>query len=80
MVPPDELDAAVEDLARTIASKSSYAVALGKESFYRQRALSLGDALAYTGTLIPLNLSHPGRAGRQSPPSWKSARRSGAGR
>ncbi|PWC54640.1 enoyl-CoA hydratase [Azospirillum sp. TSO22-1] len=58
VVPADELDAAVDELARTIASKSSYAVALGKESFYRQRGLTLGDALAYTGTLIPVNLQH----------------------
>ncbi len=58
VVPVDELDGAVEELARTIASKSSYAVSLGKESFYRQRGLTLGDAFAYTGTLLPVNLQH----------------------
>ena len=38
-VPAEELDSRVEALARQIASKSPYAVAMGKRSFYRQLEL-----------------------------------------
>src|SRR5438034_4097884 len=43
VVPPAELTAAAMTLARQIAGKSALVVAIGKEAFYRQAELSLGD-------------------------------------
>jgi enoyl-CoA hydratase/carnithine racemase len=59
VVPPEELDAVVAELAATIASKSSYTVSLGKQSFYRQGGLSLSDAYAYVSDLVEVNMLHP---------------------
>jgi enoyl-CoA hydratase/carnithine racemase len=52
VVPPDALDAEVETLAKTIASKSSAVIASGKQLFYRQLQLSLGDAYGIAGHAI----------------------------
>jgi len=43
-VPADQLDAAVQELADLIASKSPYTVALGKRGFNRQLAMTRSDA------------------------------------
>lgn len=47
IVPEADLDAATDELAQLIASKSSYTVAIGKESFYRQLPLDLPTAYDY---------------------------------
>ena len=52
VVSPDELDAEVERLARCVASKSPAAIASGKQLFYRQLELSLGDAYRVAGHAI----------------------------
>ncbi len=52
VVSPEALDAEVETLARSIASKSSAAIASGKRVVYRQLELSLGDAYAMAGHAI----------------------------
>ena len=52
VVPPETLDADVETLARCIASKSSAVIASGKQVFYRQLELSLGDAYDLAGHAI----------------------------
>jgi enoyl-CoA hydratase/carnithine racemase len=44
VVPPDELEAATEELAQRIASASSLTVGLGKRAFYRQIDLGLDAA------------------------------------
>ena len=44
VVPPEALDAEIETLARSIASKSSAVIASGKQLFYRQLERSLGEA------------------------------------
>jgi enoyl-CoA hydratase/carnithine racemase len=49
---PEALDAEVEALARLIASKSSAAIASGKQVFYRQLEMPLGEAYAVTGHAI----------------------------
>jgi len=46
VVSPDELDAAVEELARRIASKSAVAVSMGKSLFYQQLERPLNEAYA----------------------------------
>lgn len=51
-VPAEELDGRVEALARQIASKSSYAVAMGKRSFYRQLELDRRQAYDHVNELM----------------------------
>src|SRR5712671_4191206 len=46
VVPRAELGAATMDLARQIAAKSAFTVAIGKEAFYAQAELGLADAYA----------------------------------
>src|SRR5438067_6221446 len=47
VVPVDELDAAVDDLAATLASNSPLILRLGRESFYRTLDMDPDDALGY---------------------------------
>jgi enoyl-CoA hydratase/carnithine racemase len=56
VVPDDELDAAVDALATTIAAKSSAVVAIGKEAFHRQVELPVADAYRLTGEVMVRNL------------------------
>lgn len=58
VVEADQLDAAIDELAREIASKSTYTLALGKSAFYRQLQMSLSDAYAYAGELVVRNMMH----------------------
>jgi enoyl-CoA hydratase/carnithine racemase len=55
-VPEDQLDAAVDELARKIASKSPLTLKVGKEAFYRQAELGLDEAYAYTAAVMVHNL------------------------
>lgn len=59
VVPPEELDSAVQSLAEEIASKSTYTLALGKQGFYRQLQMSISDAYEYAGQLAARNMTHP---------------------
>lgn len=58
VVGADRLDAAVDELAREIASKSTYTLALGKRAFYRQLQMSMPDAYEYAGELVARNMMH----------------------
>lgn len=58
VVEPEGLDAAVDELAEEISSKSSYTLALGKEAFYRQLNMNLSDAYEYSGELIVRSMAH----------------------
>ena len=51
-VDPDALDDRILEIAREIAGKSSHAVAMGKESFYRQLEMDVPDAYAMVDELI----------------------------
>lgn len=53
VVPDEELDAAVGELAAKIASKSSAAVSRGKRSFHAQYDLDRADAYAHVEGVIP---------------------------
>lgn len=79
VVPPAELEAATHELAQKIAAKSSHAVRLGKEMFYRQLPLDLSEAYAYASERMACNMdSHDAREGidafiEKRKPSWKDA-------
>ena len=62
---PEALDAEVETLARCIASKSSAVIASGKQLFYRQLELSLGDAYGMAGHAIACDFFARRRQGRR---------------
>jgi enoyl-CoA hydratase/carnithine racemase len=77
VVPPDALDAEVAALAALIASKSPAAIASGKQLFYRQLEMPLGEAYAIAGHAIACDfLGDDGREGVDAflgkrPPRWK---------
>src|SRR5206468_11341867 len=50
-----ERDAAIA-LAQQVALKSAYTVKLGKEAFYRQLEMSLGDAYHYASQVMTENM------------------------
>ena len=56
VVPADELDAAVEDLVRTILAKPRAAIAMGKELFYQQRELGLEGAYQLANQAMACNM------------------------
>ncbi|WP_207478938.1 enoyl-CoA hydratase [Arenibaculum pallidiluteum] len=56
VVPPDALDAAVEDLAASVAAKSPLTLRIGKEAFYHQAEMSLEEAYAYASRVMAENM------------------------
>lgn len=56
IVSAGELGAATTALARQIAAKSAFTVAVGKEAFYRQAELGLADAYRYAGEVMTQNM------------------------
>jgi len=56
VVPPEELDAAVAELTRSISGKSRAAVTAGKRVFYRQLEMGLAAAYAYAGEEMARNM------------------------
>ncbi|MEX0697059.1 MAG: enoyl-CoA hydratase [Dongiaceae bacterium] len=71
------LDAAVAELAATIAAKSPLVLAIGKEAFYEQIDLALADAYAYAGEVMATNmLARDAGEGidaflEKRPPAWR---------
>jgi enoyl-CoA hydratase/carnithine racemase len=71
------LDDAVASVAKEIADKSTFTVALGKQSFYRQLDMDLGNAYEYAGELVVRNmLAEDAAEGiaafiEKRPPQWK---------
>ncbi len=55
-VPSGELRAAVDALARQIAGKSAFTVAIGKEAFYRQAELDLASAYRFAAEVMTTNM------------------------
>ena len=76
VVPDGQLDAAVADLAATIADKSPLVLSIGKEAFHRQRELPLDEAYAYTADVMVRNLEAADAAEGiaafldKRPPTW----------
>ena len=56
IVPAGELRAATDALARQIAAKSAFTVAIGKEAFYRQAELDLAEAYRFTAEVMTRNM------------------------
>jgi enoyl-CoA hydratase/carnithine racemase len=81
VVSPEALDAEVETLARCIASKSSAVISSGKQLFYRQHDLSLGDAYGMAGHAIACDFfTEDGKEGVDAflgrrAPRWKNRTR-----
>ena len=77
VVSPEALDAEVETLATRIASKSSAAIATGKQVFYRQVEMPLGEAYSLAGHAIACDFfTEDGREGVDAflgkrAPCWK---------
>lgn len=77
VVAPDGLDAEVQALATLIASKSAAAIASGKQVFYRQLEMPLGDAYAVAGRAIACDFfTEDGKEGVDAflgkrPPQWR---------
>lgn len=59
VVPPDELDAAVDDYVSAIASSSGTVIGLGKQAFYRQVGLGQPEAYRLAGEVMASNASMP---------------------
>ena len=55
-VPADQLEASTAELARTVATKLSAAVKIGKSAFYEQMQMDLDAAYAYTGQVMVENM------------------------
>lgn len=77
VVPADQLDAAVDELAAKLAAKPPATVAAGKRGFYQQMDMNLEQAYALAGKVISSDFAHPeGREGMNAfiekrDPSWK---------
>ena len=56
VVPDQDLDAAVAELAGRIVAKSPLTLAIGKEAFYRQAEMGLDDAYAYASEVMTRNM------------------------
>lgn len=56
VVPQEELSAATQDFATTIAGKLTAAVKIGKRAFYDQLGQPLADAYAQTGAVMVENM------------------------
>jgi enoyl-CoA hydratase/carnithine racemase len=64
VVAPQELDAAVSDLAKKLAEKPPATVAAGKRAFYQQMDLGLARAYELASGVIASSFAHEeGRAG-----------------
>ena len=56
VVAGDDLDAAVDAYCRQIVSKSPLTLKIGKEAFYRQLEMPLGDAYTYASEVMVTNM------------------------
>lgn len=55
-VPKDVLAETTKSMARTIAEKAPVAIKIGKEAFYKQADMSLGEAYKFTGAAMAENM------------------------
>jgi enoyl-CoA hydratase/carnithine racemase len=78
VVAPEELDGAVEELARKIAAKPPATIAAGKRAFYEQLDLGVERAYQLASNVIACSFAHEeGREGMDAfiekrKPSWPS--------
>src|SRR6056297_102188 len=75
-VPHDDLEAATDELADTVAAKLGAAVRIGKRAFYDQLEMPLDQAYAYTGEVMVENMLYRDTAEgiaaflEKRPPDW----------
>jgi len=55
-VAPEDLIAATDDLAATVASKLARAVRIGKQAFYQQAPMTTAEAYAHAGAVMVENM------------------------
>ncbi|HYI62513.1 MAG TPA: enoyl-CoA hydratase/isomerase family protein [Acidimicrobiales bacterium] len=79
VVPTDELDAATDELAATLAAKSPTALRLGRDAFYATWDMAAADALAALHPLLTVTAATADAAEglaafrEKRPPSWPSS-------
>ncbi len=56
VAPSDKLDVAAQELVEAIVSKSSVAVATGKQMFYKQLEMGVEEAYQYAGQVMACNM------------------------
>ncbi|HZU61112.1 MAG TPA: enoyl-CoA hydratase [Solirubrobacteraceae bacterium] len=77
VVPPEELEAAVQELVEAIARSSAYTVAMGKRAFYSQIDRSEDEAYEHCQVVMADNaLAHDAQEGmtaflEKRPPVWR---------
>jgi len=77
VVPHEDLDAAVDELAGLLASKPPASVKIGRDSFYRVWDMASGDALAHLHAMLTLiNSTEDAKEGMSAflekrPPRWQ---------
>ena len=77
-VPPDALDAEVEQLVASILAKPRAALAMGKELFYRQREMGIEAAYQLANQTMAVNMMNECALegftafAEKRPPAWKS--------
>jgi enoyl-CoA hydratase/carnithine racemase len=55
-VPADQLDAAVQQLVESIVAKSPFAIASGKQMFYRQLEMGMAEAYSYAAEVMACDM------------------------
>ena len=79
IVPRAELETATMAMAHQIAAKSALTVAIGKEAFYRQAEIDLGEAYRYASEVMTRNMLAADAAEgidaflEKRPPTWQDA-------
>lgn len=81
VAPADALDTATRELAASLTGKSAHALMLGKQAFYRQLEMGIGDAYEFAATEMARNMMDRDAAegvdafiGKR-PPVWDQTRR-----
>ena len=73
-----KLNAEVLKIAKKISSKSNLTIKIGKQAFYKQLEMPLGDAYKFTSKMMTLNMaSQDAKEGisaflQKRKPSWKN--------
>ena len=73
-----KINSEVLKIAKTISSKSNLTIKIGKQAFYKQLEMPLGDAYKFTSKMMTLNMmardAHEGISAflEKRKPKWKN--------